>query len=56
MSRQGGFADGLPVWFVTGASSGLGASVARRALAAGDVVVATFRRRPNSEPDGSMSS
>ncbi|MCA8952295.1 MAG: SDR family NAD(P)-dependent oxidoreductase [Planctomycetes bacterium] len=33
-----------PVWFVTGASSGFGSSIARRALADGATVVATARR------------
>src|SRR5579863_352093 len=31
------------VWFVTGANSGFGASIAKAALAAGDQVVATAR-------------
>jgi NAD(P)-dependent dehydrogenase (short-subunit alcohol dehydrogenase family) len=34
------------VWFITGASRGLGAELARAALAAGDHVVATGRRPP----------
>ena len=34
------------VWFITGASRGLGADLAKAALAAGDYVVATGRRRP----------
>lgn len=33
------------IWFVTGASRGLGTAIARAALAAGDKVVATARRR-----------
>lgn len=33
------------VWFVTGASRGIGAEIAKAALAAGDSVVATRRNR-----------
>lgn len=33
----------MHVWFITGASSGFGALIAREALAAGDAVVATAR-------------
>ena len=33
------------IWFVTGASRGLGAAIARAALDAGDIVVAAARRR-----------
>ncbi|MFD9741395.1 SDR family NAD(P)-dependent oxidoreductase [Umezawaea sp. NPDC059074] len=35
----------MSVWFVTGASRGLGAEIARAALAAGHEVVATARDR-----------
>ena len=31
------------VWFITGASRGIGAEIAKAALAAGDAVVATAR-------------
>lgn len=37
-------ADGAKVWFITGASRGMGASFARAVLAAGDSVVASGRR------------
>lgn len=38
------------VWFVTGASSGLGLAFTRAALAAGDRVVATARRTALLDP------
>ncbi|MCC5670441.1 SDR family NAD(P)-dependent oxidoreductase, partial [Nostoc sp. CHAB 5784] len=34
------------VWFITGASRGFGLEIARAALAAGDLVVATVRSQP----------
>ena len=44
------------IWFVTGAARGLGAEIAKAALAAGDRVVVTGRRREALQaafgPDG----
>ena len=36
--------DNQKVWFITGAARGIGAEIARAALAAGHTVVATGRR------------
>ena len=43
------------VWFITGASRGIGAEIAKAALASGDRVVATGRNRAQIEKtfDGS---
>lgn len=38
-------AHGLKVWFISGAARGIGLSLARQALASGDAVVATSRKR-----------
>ncbi|KAI5795232.1 hypothetical protein EDC01DRAFT_745730 [Geopyxis carbonaria] len=38
------------VWFITGASTGLGAAIARHALAAGDAVIATSRSSTSLAP------
>src|SRR5690349_20776976 len=37
------YVGSMKIWFITGASSGIGAGVVRAALAAGDRVVATAR-------------
>jgi NAD(P)-dependent dehydrogenase (short-subunit alcohol dehydrogenase family) len=37
-------APGNRIWFITGASPGLGAEIAKAALAAGETVVGTGRR------------
>jgi NAD(P)-dependent dehydrogenase (short-subunit alcohol dehydrogenase family) len=41
--------DGRRVWFVTGASSGIGRSLTTQALDAGETVTATFRRPEEAE-------
>lgn len=39
----------MAVWFITGASSGIGAALAQQVLAGGDTVVATFRSPEQAE-------
>src|SRR6202012_1938800 len=43
--------DIMHVWFITGASRGFGALIAKEALAAGDAVVATARHPQSVEGD-----
>jgi NAD(P)-dependent dehydrogenase (short-subunit alcohol dehydrogenase family) len=46
--------DGRRVWFVTGASSGIGRALARQVLDAGDIVAASFRRPDQAQTFGEL--